>query len=158
MINLGKYTEPRRDILYSLTGVVIHHGSSPKFGHYTFLKYDGGVPIVINDDTFSVYQETYHLTDSYLLQYEQIPEDKDICHSHLPHLIIALTGCVGWNKTVEAMTNASNISVRARMILNYLEQIELDECTVTHSWRALTNSKDAQFVRRKGQRKSNIAY
>ncbi|CAC5375338.1 unnamed protein product [Mytilus coruscus] len=133
LINLGKYTEPRRDILY--TGVVIHHGSSPRFGHYTFLKYDGGIPIVINDDKFSVYHEAYHLTDSYLLQYERVPQDKDICHSHLPHLI-ALNGCEGWNLTIDAMTNASNISVRSRMILNHLEQKKIDESTVTHSWRA----------------------
>jgi hypothetical protein len=35
------------------------------------------------------------LTDSYLLQYERIPEDKDICHRYLPDILISVLECEG---------------------------------------------------------------
>jgi hypothetical protein len=53
-------------------------------------KEDFGIPIQIDDDTFRISNGKHMLTDSYLLQYERIPEDKDICHRYLPGILISV--------------------------------------------------------------------
>ncbi|CAC5397741.1 unnamed protein product [Mytilus coruscus] len=71
ILNMGKYMSTQTGLLYRLTGVVIHHGTSPRNGHYTYVKTDGGPQIQINDCSFKVYDDANLLKDSYLLQYEQ---------------------------------------------------------------------------------------
>ncbi|CAC5371524.1 unnamed protein product [Mytilus coruscus] len=134
---MGKYAELQTDILYILTGVAIHHG------HYTFIKYDRGIPIKINDEAFSVYSGSYHLTDSYLVHYKLIPKNDDICHRDLPNVIVALMECDGWNYTIDAMQNASGLSVRKKLILELLQQIKIDDITLIHSWKAYKLMQEA---------------
>ena len=43
------------DAVYRLTGVVMHHGTSPLSGHYTFINEDSGIPLQIDDDTFRIF-------------------------------------------------------------------------------------------------------
>lgn len=48
------------DAVYRLTGVVMHHGTSPLSGHYIFIE-DSGIPIQIDDDTFRIFYGTHLL-------------------------------------------------------------------------------------------------
>jgi hypothetical protein len=66
IINVGKYMPTPTDAVYRLTGIVVHHGTSPLSGHYTFIKEDFGIPIQIDDDTFRISNGKHMLTDSYL--------------------------------------------------------------------------------------------
>lgn len=102
------------DLLYRLTGVVIHHGTSPRNGHYTFVKTDGGTQIQINDCSFKVYDGAHLRTDSYLLQYEQIPDDQDICNPYLPDVIIAILECEGWAKFQDTTKFSIGLSIRKK--------------------------------------------
>ena len=50
------------DAVHRLTGVVMHHGTSPSLsGHYTFIKEDSGKPIQIDDDIFRIFYGTHLL-------------------------------------------------------------------------------------------------
>ena len=49
------------DAVYRLTGVCLHHGTSPVSGHYTFIKQDCCIPIQIDDDTFRMFDGQKYL-------------------------------------------------------------------------------------------------
>jgi hypothetical protein len=50
------------DAVHRLTGVVMHHGTSPSLSwHSTFIKEDSGIPIQIDDDIFRIFYGTHLL-------------------------------------------------------------------------------------------------
>jgi hypothetical protein len=56
----GRLNEAPTDAVHRLTGVVMHHGTSPSLsGHYTFIKEDSGIPIQIDDDIFRIFYGTH---------------------------------------------------------------------------------------------------
>ncbi|CAC5378791.1 unnamed protein product [Mytilus coruscus] len=124
ILNMGKYMSTQMDLLYRLTGVVIHHGTSPRNGHYTYVKTDG------------VYDDSNLLKDSYLLQYEQIPDDEAICHHYLPDVIISIIECEGWKKLENTIQFSVGLSVRKDMLFQLMQQITITEEIQIHSWKA----------------------
>ncbi|CAC5390125.1 unnamed protein product [Mytilus coruscus] len=136
ILNMGKYMSTQMDLLYRLTGVVIHHGTSPRNGHYTYVKTDGGPEIQINDCSFKVYDDANLLKDSYLLQYEQIPDDEAICHNYLPDVIISIIECEGWKKLENTIQFSVGLSVRKDMLFQLMQQITITEEIQIHSWKA----------------------
>jgi hypothetical protein len=123
------------DAVYRLTGVVVHHGTSPLSGHYTFIKEDFGIPIQIDDDTFRISNGKHMLTDSYLLQYERIPEDKDICHRYLPDILISVLECEGWAELQTGIQLAAGLSVRKHKLLELMQQLQISDKSLNHSWK-----------------------
>ncbi|CAC5369144.1 USP44_49 [Mytilus coruscus] len=119
ILNMGKYMSTQTDLLYRLTGVVIHHGTSPRNGHYTFVKTDGGTQIQINDCSFKVYNGANLLTDSYLLQYEQIPDDEDICNPYLTDLQIHSWKAYKLIQEVTGSVDNATIADIAKAVLTY---------------------------------------
>ena len=136
IINMGKYTVDKSDVLYQLTGVAVHHGVSPRYGHYSYIHYKGGIPIEINDQTIKVYNGSCHLTDSYILHYELIPSDDEICHRSIPYILIGLSESKGWSMLTDYLQSSSVLSLRKKLILEYLQKANVTEDNVSHSWYA----------------------
>lgn len=133
---MGKYMQQPKDVIYRLKGVVVHHGVSPRNGHYTFIKADGGVQVEIDDTSHRIFDGHNLLTDSYLLHYERIPDDKNICHRFLPDVIISIMASNGWKKVVDHLEYSPGLSVRKHELLQLLQEIEINDETVNHSWEA----------------------
>lgn len=125
---------PQSDVFYRLTGVVMHHGAGARKGHYTYVKEDGGKPVLFDDAAISIFDSNRILTDGYLFQYELIPDDDNICHHSLPGVFHAIKETMG-SEIDNSVPFTLGLSVRKNELLQLIEKLEISNDNIHNSWK-----------------------
>ncbi|CAG2246614.1 USP44_49 [Mytilus edulis] len=131
VVNFGKYTQPQSDVLYRLKGVILHHGSTPRSGHYTTVLVDGAKKVELNDSSFTIYEGNKIMTNSYIALYEQINSTEDISCSVLSDATRYLCELESFRIQMECESEVDGISVRKVKILRSLSEGHDDSKYVT---------------------------
>ncbi|VDH92992.1 Hypothetical predicted protein [Mytilus galloprovincialis] len=131
VVNFGKYTQPQSDVLYRLKGVILHHGSTPRSGHYTTVLVDGAKKVELNDSSFTIYEGNKIMTNSYIALYEQINSTEDISCSVLSDATRYLCELESFRIQMDCESEVDGISVRKVKILRSLSEGHDDSKYVT---------------------------
>ncbi|CAC5385097.1 unnamed protein product [Mytilus coruscus] len=132
---MGKYMRLQSDVFYKLTCVVMHHGAGARKVHYTYVKKDGGKPILFDDAAISTFDSNKILTDGYLFQYELIPDNDNICHHSLPSVFHSIKETMGWSEINNCVPFTLGLSVRKNELLQSIEKLEVSDDKIHHSWK-----------------------
>lgn len=123
VINVKKYSQSEQDILYRLHGIVIHHGNSPRTGHYTYINTAGPSPVLIDDTKIRKHDGSNERTDCYLLRYEKISIDTKYDE------FLAVLAChifsQGLRIGMERYLPSSMMSIRKQRISELVESTEM---------------------------------
>ena len=71
----------------------------------------------------------------YLLPYERIPDDKDICHRYRPDILISVPESEGWEELRTCIQLAAGLRVIKYKLLELMQQVQISNESLNHSWK-----------------------
>ena len=109
---------------YEMTSAVLHHGNTPKSGHYTTLLKVGHSFISIDDDMVTVAQRHTLNSEGYMFIYRS-------SDTQLEDEIQVASICLGNTKTMDALSlhieNSAIVSPRKKMLVKRIQKMKLTD-------------------------------